>query len=231
MPVSQKGAKARARASQRKHCEMAKKNIRTLTTTATTLQWIRIEMVIFFFSSSSFSPLSLCVPVFGFSIFARYSLCIFSSRSHLRFVCGIFVLLLVFCFLLLSLRQYSFYWMYLTFICAFWWACARALQNERPYAKYTNSTARTFEWKMLIAHHNRYCCKSINYYDRHIWVQAYSPLTLTFTFRIWLVLRLSLLCRSVRYFSIRIDKMPLARRITNVLHFRKCERVSCSDTF
>lgn len=29
---------------------------------------------------------------------------------------------------------------------------------------------------MVIAHHNCYRCKSINYYDRHIWVQAYQVL-------------------------------------------------------
>lgn len=31
-------------------------------------------------------------------------------------------------------------------------------------------------WKMLIAHHNCHRCKSINYYDRHIWVRAYQVL-------------------------------------------------------
>lgn len=48
--------------------------------------------------------------------------------------------------------------------------------SERPTIRKTQ-TAWKLEWKTLIAHHNRYCCKSINYYDRHIWVQAYSLLT------------------------------------------------------
>lgn len=61
-------------------------------------------------------------------------------------------------------------------VCLFVWLCTHTMYHCCIHDIAEPNEFEKVEWKMLIAHHNCYRCKSINYYDRHIWVQAYQVL-------------------------------------------------------